>query len=306
MSQMTPGHTAAGSATYPHKGDLDLIPFEQGAGPNEGSFELTSNLTRQDGILYGGTGAATTVIAMETATQRDAIWVLTQFVAPVRVGERISWVVGVLAQGRYVAQLQLTATVDDRVVFCGLGATGRDRANGLTGQFDVMPQVEPPEKCEQMRRGRSGHHANMELREAPLEPGRPPGHLALWARLTTGADLTRAGMAFLVDRVPLAISRAAGVMALGLSLDNCLRFAATPQTEWILLELHGQVASHGYGHGSLTVWAPDGTLLATGSQSATMTRIPDPIPHTAPSSASGDGQTAVTPDDSGRRARAVR
>jgi acyl-CoA thioesterase len=118
-------------------------------------------------------------------------------------------------------------------------------------------------------------HRNLEFREATFELRRPQGRLALWARLTTGADLTRAGVAYLADRVPMAIARAAGRMAPGFSLDNCLRFAAIPPTRWVLLELQGQVASDGYGHGSLTVWSPEGTLLAIGSQSATMTNMLD-------------------------------
>jgi acyl-CoA thioesterase len=269
-------HNAAESATYPHRADVDLIPFDQGPTRNQGSFQLTPGLARHDGVLYGGTGASAAVMAMETATQRDAVWVLTQFVAPARVGERIHWVVHTLAQGRHVAQLQLTATVGDRVIFCALGATGRARPNGLTGQFDTMPAVPPPEASWPLRHGLARPeakelvHPNLELREAPGEPTRAPGRLALWARLTAGADLTRAGIAYLADRVPMAITRGAGRMAPGFSLDNCLRFAAIPHTQWVLLDLQGQVASHGYGHGSFTAWAPDGTLVATGSQSATM------------------------------------
>jgi acyl-CoA thioesterase len=46
-----------------------------------------------------------------------------------------------------------------------------------------------------------------------------------------------------------------------------------PQTQWILLDIQGHAASAGYGHGSLTAWATDGTLVAAGSQSATMTQM---------------------------------
>jgi acyl-CoA thioesterase len=278
---MSQRHDTVESATYPHGADLELIPFDPGSARNKGSFELTADLARHDGVLYGGTGAAATVMAMETATQGGAIWMLTQFIAPAHVGERISWTVHTLARGRYVAQLQVTATVDDRVIFCALGATGRARPNGLTGQFDAMPLVTPPEDSRPLRHGLARPepdelvHPNLELREAAFEPTRPPGRLALWARLTTGADLTRAGIAYLADRVPMAITRGAGRMAPGFSLDNCLRFAAIPQTQWVLLDLQGQVASHGYGHGSFTAWSPDGTLVATGSQSATMARVLD-------------------------------
>lgn len=267
----------AASPAYPRSADLDLISVDRGPLPNEGSFELTADLARHDGILYGGTGAAATVMAMEAATQRDAIWALTQFIGPARIGERISLVVHTLAEGKHVAQLQVTATADDRLIFCALGATGHARPNGLTGQFDTMPAVTSPEDSSPLRHGPGWperddlwFHPKLEFREATFEIDQPPSRLALWARLKSDCYLTRAAIAYLADRVPMAIARGAGQLAPGVSLDNCLRFAAIPPTRWVLLDLQGQVASSGYGHGSFTVWAPNGTLVASGSQSATM------------------------------------
>src|SRR5438045_1533883 len=73
--------------------DLGVIPlgFDDDADRSSGSFELTLDLTRPAGALYGGTGVALSVMAMEAATQRDALWVVTQFVAPAQAGSRLSW-----------------------------------------------------------------------------------------------------------------------------------------------------------------------------------------------------------------------
>ncbi len=185
---MNPRPTA--TATYPHGADLELIPFHQGPDRDECSFLLTDELARHDGLLYGGTAAAATVMAMEAATQRDAIWVLTQFVAQTGV---------------------------ERLIFCALGATGHARPNGLTGQFDTMPTVTPPEASRPVSHGRlertqHGANPNLEYREATYEPSLPPGRIPLWARLTAGRDLTRAAIAYLADRVPRAITRGAGRM----------------------------------------------------------------------------------------------
>jgi acyl-CoA thioesterase len=87
--------------------------------------------------------------------------------------------------------------------------------------------------------------------------------------------MTAAGVAFVADMVPGAIARAAGKLGGGFSLDNALRFAEIPATEWVLLHLRGDVASHGYGHGSFTAWSREGALLATGSQTASMTHVFD-------------------------------
>ena len=43
---------------YPHAADLALIPFAIGSDPGAAHFVLTPDLTRHDGALYGGTGAA--------------------------------------------------------------------------------------------------------------------------------------------------------------------------------------------------------------------------------------------------------
>ena len=51
--------------------------------------------------------------------------------------------------------------------------------------------------------------------------------------------MTAAGVAFVADMVPGAIARAAGKLGGGFSLDNALRFAAIPPTEWVLLHLRG-------------------------------------------------------------------
>ena len=121
-----------------------------------------------------------------------------------------------------------------------------------------------------------GFSRNLEFREAILdEPGTRA--MALWARLTPPRrdyDARRASR-IVADMVPGAIARAAGKLGGGFSLDNALRFAEVRPTEWVLLHLRGDVATHGYGHGSFTAWSSDGALLATGSQTASMTHVFD-------------------------------
>jgi acyl-CoA thioesterase len=266
-------------ASYPHAVDLALIPCELGPGRDRGSFELTPGLCRFDGALYGGTGVAATVMAMEAATQRDALWVVTQFVAQTRVGARIDWEVQELAAGHRVSQLSVVARADTSVLFCGLGATADPRPDGLDGQYLAMPEVSPPDQSPPLLHGPGtpalrdrGFNRNLEYREAEAVGNR----VLLWARRTDGSPLTRVGIAYLADMVPMAVARAAGKLGAGFSLDNALRFAAIPPaTEWVLLDLRGEVATRGYGHGSFTAWATDGALVATGSQSATMKAVFD-------------------------------
>lgn len=259
--------------SYPHPADLALIPCELGPGRDRGSFELTPELCRFDGALYGGTGVAVTVMAMEAATQRDALWVVTQFVASTQAGARIDWKAETLAAGHRVSQLSVVARSDGATLFCGLGATAEPRPDGLDGQFLPMPMVPSPEESPPLLIGPGnpalrdrGFNRNLEYREAAVVDN----GVLLWARRTDGSPLTRVGIAYLADMVPMAIARAAGKFGAGFSLDNALRFATVPPAEWVLLDLRGELASMGYGHGSLTAWTTDGTLVATGSQSAMM------------------------------------
>jgi len=267
---------------YPRAADLALIPLAIGSDSAVAHFGLTPDLTRHDGALYGGTGAAAAVMMMEAATQRDAVWVATQFVAQARIGERIDLVAHALAEGKRIAQLHVVAKVDDRIIFTALGATAHPRPHGLTGQYEEMPRVTAPEQSAPLHRDSAlsdmaerGFNRNLEFREAAFRTAQPRA-MALWARLTgPGRAMTAAGVAFVADMVPGAIARAAGKLGGGFSLDNALRFAAIPATEWVLLHLRGDVASHGYGHGSFTAWSRDGALLATGSQTASMTHVFD-------------------------------
>jgi acyl-CoA thioesterase II len=269
-------------ANYPRPADLELIPLEATATPQRLRFELTAGLARPDGALYGGTGAAVSVMAMESATQRDALWVVTQFIAQAHVGECLDVQVDTLAMGGRIAQLRVTGTVGDRVIFCSIGAAAHPRPDGLTGQYLPMPLVSAPDESGPMAFGpASGEGREMaftrrlEFRQASYAEEQSAGSLALWARLADIDELTRAGIAYLADMVPPAIARAAGKVGGGFSLDNSLRFADVPSTEWILLDLRGELASNGYGHGSFTAWTPDGTLVATGSQTASMAHLVD-------------------------------
>jgi acyl-CoA thioesterase len=262
--------------SYPRAADLELIPLEL-ASTSRSSFELTPGLARHDGALYGGTGVAASVMAMEAASGRDALWVVTQYVAQAHVGETIQVDADTLALGGRIAQLEVTASVGDRTIFCALGATAHPRPGGLTGQYVPMPRVSPPDDSGPMPFGPGSSEGRemafsrkLEFRQATPVGTAPPGALLLWARLQGIDELTRAGVAYLADMVPPAVARAAGKLGGGFSLDNALRFADIPPTDWILLDLRGELASNGYGHGSFTAWTAEGALVATGSQTASM------------------------------------
>jgi acyl-CoA thioesterase len=260
----------------PHPSDVELLALELAPDGQSGRFALGPGLVRHDGALYGGTGLAVSVAAMEAATDRPILWASTQFVSQPFLGATIQWEVERLAVGKRAAQLMLRATADGAVAFVAIGSTGTPADDGLTGEYLQMPKVSPPDGAPP-RVSSLPSVPNpeswtllVELREAEvLEDDGPP--VAFWARLRNGGALTPAAIAFVADMVPLGVARSAGKLGAGSSLDNTMRFrGGVADTEWVLLDLQGDFANGGYGHGTVRMWTQDGALVATGSQSASM------------------------------------
>jgi acyl-CoA thioesterase len=234
------------------------------------SFEVTPPLQRMDGKLYGGTGIAVAVAAMEAETARDALWSTVQFVGSAEPGERVDCHVEVLASGKRTSQVRLTATAGDRLVLAAVGATGAHREHPLEIQVGTMPDVPGPDDAEpwggrwrQTDVPKVGWLLIAEMREVELGDDQ----FAVWGRMR---DLphTRATISFLADLVPSAVVRAGGFMGAGTSLDNSMRFGRFTPTEWVLLDFDPWFATGGYLHGGARIWAEDGTLLAFASQTA--------------------------------------
>ena len=144
------------------------------------------------------------------------------------------------------------------------------------GEWAVAPDVPPPEDCpsrpvEARMQGRL--MSRMEMRVArgrlPEEfPGLPgDGRAALWARIP-GLETTATALSVIGDMVPFGISQALGMRAGGNSLDNTIRMVRRVPTEWVLVDVRIHAIADGFGHGLAHIWAQDGTLLATASQSA--------------------------------------
>lgn len=264
---------------FPDPSDLRMLNLELEPGGRTSRFELTPPLARQDGALYGGTGIAVSVTAMEAATGRAALWVTTQYVSTTTIGSVIELTAEVLASGKAISQVQVTGRHRGEVLFVSLGSTATPRPGGLEGQYETMPEVGRLEDSigtlpygPRNAEDPGDFRTYVEYRSAEVldaSPGAP--HMAIWARLARPWRCTRAGLAYLADMVPPAIGRAAGIAGGGPSLDNSLRLGRLPDDlEWVLLDLRGHMAHGAHAHGSVKVWSPEGELVAVGGQSANM------------------------------------
>jgi acyl-CoA thioesterase len=267
---------------------LDLHPV----GPSgQHVFTVVERLARLDGRLYGGTALAASVVGAELRSARPVVWMTTQFVSTVELGDRVHVDTEILAAGRRTHQVRVTATDDEgKVIFASLGATGAPRPDGLTGTFECRPRVTPPGEGEiwagpftGMLRAAGladiegpiatkGFGVAIEMRSPEVleHPDPGPGRLCVWMRRQDRRPITPALTAFLADVVPMGVADGLGVVAGGTSLDNTIRFGPAVETEWVLMDLRPHLALGGYGHGVVHVWAEDGTLVATASQSASM------------------------------------
>jgi acyl-CoA thioesterase len=126
--------------------DADLLGLVPAGDDGRYRFVVEPHLSRMDARLYGGTAIAVSVAAAELVSERQALWMTTQFVSTIAQDETVDVHAEVLAAGKRTNQVRVTGTAPDgSTVFASLGATGIPRDDGLTGQFDHMPTVSTPD-----------------------------------------------------------------------------------------------------------------------------------------------------------------
>jgi acyl-CoA thioesterase len=271
--------------SYPRPGDLELVPIQFDES-GHGKFVIERRNCRPDGALYGGCAIAAAVTAMEVATQSPILWATTQFVASPREETLIDLDVTIHAAGKRIKQVHVNGVdPDGNVQFSTMGSTAVPRENGIEGQFQSMPNVPGPDEADAFLFGPPGMQqiqidffaSLVEHRAVSLQPDeeRAKGAMAMWARLATHEPPTPAAVAFMADMAPISIASGLGKRGGGISLDNAMRFGPVADTEWVLLEVHGNLAIGGYGHCSIHVWSQDGVLVATGGQSSNVLHIFD-------------------------------
>jgi acyl-CoA thioesterase len=292
-----------------HRSDAAFLGLHAGDEPGRFRFVVEDRLSRMDARLYGGTAIAVSIATAEELTRRPVLWMTTQFVATAAQDTEISVLAEVLAPGKRTNQVRITGTDPDGVaVFASLGATGHHREGGLTGEFERMPKVSPPDDATVAdnpfavmakaagveREGPAtmpsfprdtGFASVVEMRSADVidHPDAGDGRICMWLRRKDREAVTPALAAFMADMVPMSVALAAGVMAGGTSLDNSIRIGTFVETEWILLDLRPHLAAGDYGHGSAHIWSEGGHLMATASQTASMIRFdPSQSPPWAP------------------------
>lgn len=238
---------------------------------------VTPGISTGGGFLFGGCGLGAAVAAMEQVSGRPVVWATAQYLSYANPPSVLDIDVIIAAQGRHVTQARVVGHVVDTEILTVNAALGA-RDLDVDGVWTVAPDVPDPEDCPERPLRHPGVETIMNRLDVRLASARtwdeidghpmPEGRSALWARVPDLLDLSSgASLAILGDYVPFGIGQALGRPGGGNSLDNTLRVYRLVPTEWVLLDIRIQAVAHGFGHGVVHLWAQDGTLLATASQS---------------------------------------
>jgi acyl-CoA thioesterase len=255
---------------------LGLRPTED---PNRWRLPVTQGVLSGMGALFGGCGLAAATEAMERSTARPTVWATAQYLSFARPPAVVDIEVVAMVTGHLTSQARAVGRVDDDEIFTVNAALGT-RDDTMSGQWAEMPDVPPPDVCpvrtaQDRHRGTLFDRLEMRLAKArqPDELPGPPGdgRSALWARIPN-LEHSITTLAVLGDLVPFGISQALGQRAGGNSLDNSIRVLRRVPTEWLLLDVRIHGVANGFGHGLVHMWAEDGSLMATASQSAIVRR----------------------------------
>ena len=252
-----------------------FLGLESTEDPLRWRLPVTPGVASPANFLFGGCGLAAAVAAMEEASDRPAVWATAQYLSYAPVGTVLDIDVTLAAAGHQTTQARALGRVGDQEVLTVNGAFGRRPGEPLH-TWAVRPSVPPPEQCPErtvIDRMKGTVLDRVEIRTASgrdwdqLDGTLGDGRSAIWARLPGQLEPSSAWLSILGDYVPSGIAQALGRPAGGNSLDNTIRVLRLVPCEWILCDIHIQGIANGYGHGLAHLWAQDGTLLGTASQS---------------------------------------
>jgi acyl-CoA thioesterase II len=227
------------------------------------------------GTLFGGCGLGAAIEALEQTTGRSLVCATAQYLSYARPPSVVEIAITEIVRGHRSSQARAVARVDGEEIFTVNAALGT-RDFPLSGSWAVRPDVPPPgasPRREMLPRHQGTIMDRLETRLAAARPIHelpgPPGdgRASLWVHLPA-LEMSAAALAIVGDFVPFGVGQALGERAGGNSLDNTLRVVTRHPTEWILADVRIHAVEQGFGHGLVHLWAEDGTLLGTASQSA--------------------------------------
>ncbi|MCU0260815.1 MAG: thioesterase family protein [Ilumatobacteraceae bacterium] len=244
--------------------------------PFRWTIEVRPELCTMGNFLFGGAGLGAAIEAIEGTSGRQTVWATGQYLSYAAPGEVMDIDVTIAVEGHQTSQARAVCHVGNREILTVNAALG-DRPGKPSGQWERMPDVPRPDECEPRPHRMPVEGTINERLEQRIVKGREwddldgtpgDGQTIMWARIPEVIEgVDTATLAVLGDFVPMGVGQSLGVRGGGNSLDNTLRVAHLVPTEWVLLDIRVHAVERGFGHGLVHMFAEDGTLLATASQS---------------------------------------
>jgi acyl-CoA thioesterase-2 len=254
---------------------LGLTPTHN---PSRWFLPITDGIATRERFMFGGCGLGAAVSAMESVCERPVVWATAQYLSFAMVGDIMDLDVTVAVAGKRTSQARAVGRVGDREILTVNAALGSKDIK-IDEQWRTMPEVPNPDDCplrSDMVADSESIMGRLNIRLALGSPWDeidgnpvPRGRSALWVQ-TPDIDMSAAGLAILGDYLPFGIAQATGRWVPSNSLDNTIRVQRLKPTNWVLCDIRVDGVNNGFGHGSVFLWAQDGTLLATASQSAVL------------------------------------
>ena len=222
-------------------------------------------------FYMGGAAMATHVDALERYFEKPLLWATTQFLSHGMLANDLTLDVKQIGGGKNVVQAEAVMRRGDEVLHRTIAALGA-RGDDPDCAFVTMPDVKNPDACphkpedamasEQNLIGRFDRRTAFEDNDAGIE--------YMWIRGRDRMKIDAAYLALISDFFLGAHERTRR----GTSLDNTFRLISTQQTDWILAVTQISSFTRGAAHGTMHMFAEDGSLLATSSQTG---MLPKPV-----------------------------
>ncbi len=255
-------------------------PFLSLSPLGEGRFGLTvqnriSVGRAGHGFMFGGSGLAASVLAMEAVSGRPAIWATAQYLSYARPGSDVTIQCSMPSVGKYTTQARATIHHGETEILTATAALGE--REGMSDQWAKMDAVPSPNDCLETHHWSDeamvGHRFHFRaargfFADSPPDAKRSDdGRLLLWIKPREAIAIDRILLAVIADFLTPAIRNATGRRAGGNSLDNTIRYCAVVPTEWVLCDIGIEAIASGIVHGTMRIFAENGALLAVASQS---------------------------------------
>lgn len=249
-------------------------PFWHAESLSDGKFSYTPPASACVGpidyqFFMGGVAMATHVEALERHFGRPLYWATTHFLNHGLLGEEMHLTIEAVSGGRSVVQAVAEMKRDNIVLHRTIAALGaRDGEPDKT--FVRMPDVPAPEKCPGKQddlMASDGNLMSLLERKTALEDS-AAGLEYMWIRPLFDTKVDAPYLALISDFFLGAHERTRR----GTSLDNTFRLINLVESEWLMMMTQVSSFTRGAAHGTTHIFAQDGTLLATSSQTGLLPR----------------------------------